>query len=149
MVFLNNIKVLVYIHCQYLLLRESEFHAIILGMIKTSKMLVGVLAINFLFVSCASSTIVRSTDPGAKIYIDGEFKGKGSVTHSDTKIVGSSTSVKLVKEGCEPEIYNFSRNEEFDAGACVGGVLVLFPFLWIQKYKAEHVYEYSCTKSHK
>ncbi len=28
---------------------------------------------------------------------------------------------------------------------CAGGVFVLVPFLWIQKYKAEHVYEYECN----
>jgi len=97
-------------------------------------------------IGCSSSTLVRSTDSEAKIYIDGEYKGKGSATHTDTKIVGSSTSVRIEKDGCEPMNYMFSRNEEFDAGACLGGVLVLVPFLWIQKYKAEHTYDYTCSK---
>ncbi len=96
--------------------------------------------------ACSSTTTIRATDPEAKVYIDGEYKGKGTVTHTDTKIVGSSTSVRLEKEGCEPMHYNFSRNEEFDAGACAGGVFVLVPFLWIQKYRPEHNFEYSCTK---
>ena len=43
-------------------------------------------------------------------------------------------------------MYTFAKNEEFDAGACAGGVFVLVPFLWIQKYKADHIYEYSCVK---
>jgi len=90
--------------------------------------------------------MIRSTDPEAKIYVDGEFKGKGNVTHTDTKIIGSTTSVRLEKEGCEPAFFTFSRNEEFDAGACAGGVFVLVPFLWVQKYKAERTYEYVCTK---
>jgi len=55
------------------------------------------------------------------------------------------THVKFKKDGCEEQTYAFSRNEEFDAGACIGGVFLLFPFLWIQKYKPEHNYEYSCT----
>lgn len=96
--------------------------------------------------NCSSTTMVRSTDSDAKIYIDGEYKGKGSVTHTDTKMIGSVTMVKMEKEGCEPMNYTFSRNEEFDAGACAGGVFVLVPFLWIQKYKPEHVYEYNCSK---
>jgi hypothetical protein len=62
---------------------------------------------------------------------------------SDTKIVGSSTRVKLVLDGYEPLDANIQRNEVFDAGACLGGVLVLFPFLWIQGYKPEHSYELS------
>ncbi len=97
-------------------------------------------------IGCSSSTLIRSTDPEAKIYVDSEYKGRGQYTHTDTKIVGSVTSVRLEKDGCEPMYYNFSRNEEFDAGACAGGVFVLVPFLWIQKYKPERTYEYQCTK---
>ena len=94
--------------------------------------------------SCSSTTLIRSTDPAVKIYIDGEYAGKGQVSHTDTKTVGSTTSVRFEKAGCEPRFYNLSRNEEFDAGACLGGVFVLVPFLWIQKYKPEHNYEYEC-----
>lgn len=96
-------------------------------------------------VACSSTTIIRSSDSAAKIYVDGEFRGTGVVTHTDSKIVGSSTSVRIEKQGCEPQYYNFSRNEEFDAGACAGGVFVLVPFLWIQKYKPERIYEYQCS----
>lgn len=95
--------------------------------------------------ACSSTTMIRSTDPQAKIYVDGEIKGTGVATHTDTKIVGSTTSVRLEKAGCEPQYFTFSRSEEFDAGACAGGVFVLVPFLWIQKYKPERTYEYSCT----
>jgi hypothetical protein len=108
------------------------------------RLLCGLLA---LFMgACASTTTIRSSDSDAKIYIDGELKGKGVATHTDTKTIGSSTSVRIEKPGCEPMYYNFSRNEEFDAGACAGGVFVLVPFLWVQKYKPEHNYEYNCEK---
>jgi hypothetical protein len=112
---------------------------------KTLNLLLVTAAI-FSMVACSSTTLIRSTDSDAKIYVDGEFKGKGQYNHTDTKIIGSTTNVRLEKEGCEPVTYNFSRNEEFDAGACAGGVFLLFPFLWIQRYKPEHVYEYTCTK---
>lgn len=96
--------------------------------------------------ACASTTTIRSTDPEAKIYIDGEMKGRGTVSHTDTKIVGSTTNVRLEKDGCEPVNVSMSRSEEFDVGACIGGVLVLVPFLWVMKYKPEHTYEYQCVK---
>lgn len=96
--------------------------------------------------SCASSTTIRTQDSDVKIYVDGEYKGKGVATHTDSKTIGSTTSVRLEKAGCEPQFFTFSRNEEFDAGACAGGVFVLVPFLWIQKYKPEHVYEFDCKK---
>jgi hypothetical protein len=102
------------------------------------------LALTFL-VSCSSTTMIRTTDSQAKIYVDGELKGTGTASHTDTKTVGASTSVRIEKQGCEPAFYTFSRNEEFDVGACVGGALVLVPFLWIQKYKPERTFEYTCT----
>jgi hypothetical protein len=92
---------------------------------------------------CVSTTLIRSEPSGAKLYLDGEPVGKTPYSMSDTKIVGSSTRVKLVLDGYEPFDANIQRNEVFDAGACLGGVLVLFPFLWIQGYKPEHHYELS------
>lgn len=97
-------------------------------------------------IGCSSTTLIRSTDSDAKIYVDGEYKGKGQYSHTDTKTIGAVTTVRLEKKGCEPMNYSFSRNEEFDAGACAGGVFFLVPFLWVQKYKAEHTYEYECKK---
>lgn len=102
------------------------------------------IALTFL-ASCSSTTMIRSSDSQAKIYVDGELKGTGAASHTDTKMMGSSTSVRIEKQGCEPAHYSFSRNEEFDVGACVGGAFVLVPFLWIQKYKPERTFEYSCT----
>lgn len=98
----------------------------------------------FSMLACSSTTLIRSTDPASKIYVDGEYRGKGSVSHTDSKMIGSNTSVRIEKTGCEPRSFNFARNEEFDAGACAGGVFFLVPFLWIQKYKAEHTYEFEC-----
>lgn len=94
--------------------------------------------------ACSSTTMIRSTDPNAKIFVDGEYKGTGTVPYSDQKIIGASTYVKIERPGCQTDTYIFSRNEEFDAGACIGGVFFLIPFLWIQKYKPEHVYDYKC-----
>jgi hypothetical protein len=94
--------------------------------------------------ACSSTTVIRTTRPTARIYIDGEFKGTGTATHTDQKIIGSTTHVRVQDEGCEPETFTFSRSEEFDVGACIGGVLVLVPFLWIMKYKPERTYEYTC-----
>jgi hypothetical protein len=39
-----------------------------------------------------------------------------------------------------------TRNEQFSVGACIGGVLVLVPFLWIMEYKPEHSYELTPAK---
>lgn len=109
------------------------------------KTILGYLLTLTFLASCSSTTLIRTTDSQAKIYVDGELKGTGAATHTDSKMVGSTTSVRIEKPGCEPVFHSFSRNEEFDAGACAGGVFLLVPFLWIQKYKPERTFEYNCT----
>ncbi|QCR21290.1 PEGA domain-containing protein [Pontibacter sp. SGAir0037] len=99
------------------------------------------LASSILFSSCASSTVIQSNPSGAKVYLDGEPVGETPYTHRDTKIVGSGTSVKLEKEGYETFNTYFSRDEEVDVGAIVGGFFFLVPFLWTMKYKPTHTYE--------
>lgn len=93
---------------------------------------------------CSSQTLVRTTDKDAKIYIDGEYRGKGAIIHRDTKIIGSTTHVQIKKNGCEPVYHSFARDERFSFGACVGGALFMVPWLWIMKYKPERTYEYEC-----
>ena len=103
------------------------------------------LALAFI-ASCSSRTMITSSDPAAKIYIDGELRGTGSATHEDTKIVGSTTNVTLKKDGCRPQKFSYSRSEEFSPGACAGGIFVLVPFLWVMNYKASRTYEFTCEK---
>ncbi len=96
-------------------------------------------------VGCASSTLIRINDPSVKIYVDGEFKGAGEFLHTDAKIWGSDTNIRLEKDGCAPVTHKFSRNEEWDTLPCVGGIL-LVPLLWAKKYHAEHSYDFACKK---
>lgn len=91
--------------------------------------------------SCASTTIINSNPQGAKVYMNQSFVGTTPYTHTDTKIVGSTTSVKLTKEGYEDFNTVLSRNEQVDAGAIVGGVFALIPFLWVMGYNPVHTYE--------
>ncbi len=94
-----------------------------------------------LFASCSSSTLIETNPVGAKLYLDGEPVGTTPYTHSDTKIVGSSTNIRLEKAGYEPLNVAMSRNEQVDVGAIIGGLFVWVPFLWIMKYKPVHRYE--------
>jgi hypothetical protein len=90
---------------------------------------------------CGSSTIIQSQPSGAKVFLDGMAAGNTPYTMSDTKIVGSSTQIRLEYPGYQPLNTVISRNEEFDVLACIGGVFVLVPFLWIMKYKPVHQFE--------
>ena len=95
-------------------------------------------------ISCSSTTTVISSDKDTKIFIDGELKGRGTVTFTNTKITGSTTKVKISKKNCQDQNFEIIRNEEVDVGAVLAGVLIV-PLLWTMKYKAAHPYIHVCN----
>jgi len=101
--------------------------------------------------SCVSTTQIRAvnpetnnTDDNVKIYIDGQYKGSGLVSYSDTKIVGSTTSISLRKEGCRSEDQMMVRSERVNVGALVGGIFVWPILLWVMDYNPSRDYEFQC-----
>ena len=94
-----------------------------------------------LFNSCASTTLIQSEPGGANLYLDGMKVGTTPYTHSDTKIVGSTTTIQLKKEGYEDLNVMMSRSEKLAVGPLIGGLFVLIPFLWIMKYEENRLYE--------
>jgi hypothetical protein len=106
-----------------------------------------VLAAVVLFSSCASSTMISSNPSGAKVYINGEPVGNTPYLYNDTKILGSVINVDLIKDGYEPLYTSFTRSEQVNVGAIVGGLFFLVPFLWTMEYKPTHKYELVPLKS--
>lgn len=107
----------------------------------TLKSLALILVATILFSSCASTTVFQTTPSGAKIYINDELAGNTPYTYSDTKIVGTTSVVKIKAEGYEDFTYVLKRNEEANVGAIIGGIFVLVPFLWVMDYKPMHNFE--------
>ncbi len=104
------------------------------------------ICLSLLFISaCSSSTLITSSDPDARIYVNGEYIGVGEATYTDKKVAFSKQKVTIQKPGCEPVHHSFVRNEKPDGGAIVGGILVGVPFLWVTEYKNRHTYEYDCV----
>jgi ABC-type metal ion transport system substrate-binding protein len=106
----------------------------------TTKAIAFLLAGFIFFTSCTSYTTIQSV-PDAKLWIDDVPVGTTPYEHSDTKIVGSRTRVKLEKEGYETLNTSFSRDEQLDTGALIAGIFLTVPFLWIMKYNPVRVYE--------
>ena len=67
-------------------------------------------------------TLIQTEPSGAKVYMNEEYKGVTPLSHSDTKIVGSITSVRFEKEGYETLYTTLTRNESADVGAIIGGI---------------------------
>jgi hypothetical protein len=106
-----------------------------------SKLSVIFLTLSIFLASCASTTMIISDPPGAKVYLNGEPVGATPYEMKDTKIVGSCTSVVLKKNGYSDVYAEICRDEQIDAGAIVGGIFFTIPFLWLMKYKPYHRYE--------
>lgn len=102
----------------------------------------GAAALALAFASaCVSSTLLNTVPSGAKVYLDGAMVGYTPYVMSDTKIVGAVTHVRFQMEGYDPLDVAITRSEQFDVGACIGGVFVLVPFIWIMGYSPQHTYE--------
>src|SRR5512133_1071067 len=111
---------------------------------KTFKLLSAVVLASFVS-GCASSTVIRSNPTGAAVYLNGEKVGTTPYTMTDTKIIGTSTTVRLVKAGCEDFNTVIARTEDLDpAPVILGFCLGIWPWLWAMKYKPEHNYELEC-----
>ncbi|MBK8884807.1 MAG: PEGA domain-containing protein [Bacteroidales bacterium] len=99
------------------------------------------LILTILLSSCASTTVLQSSPSGAKLYMNGEPVGTTPYTHTDTKIVGTTTILKITSDGYEDFNGVLVRNEEANVGAIIGGIFLLFPFLWVMDYKPMHNFE--------
>lgn len=100
-----------------------------------------ILSATIFLTGCGSTTMIQSRPDNAKLYLNGEYMGTTPYAHRDTKIVSSTTIVTLEKEGYQTFNTSFSRDEELDVGALIGGIFLLVPFLWIMKYKPFRTYE--------
>lgn len=90
---------------------------------------------------CASTTVIHSDPEGATLYIDGSKVGRTPYTYSDTKTLGATTRIQLRKDGYEDFETVMTRNEQFQADACIGGVFFFIPYLWVMGYNPERNFE--------
>jgi hypothetical protein len=89
---------------------------------------------------CASSTTIKSRPEGAEAFIDNVRIGVTPIQYSDTAIAGSTKQLRLKKEGYR-SFDSVIRKSEFQVGPCIGGVFVLFPFIWILGYPEAYEFE--------
>ncbi len=100
-----------------------------------------VLSMSILLISCSSTTMLTTIPKNAKVYINDEYMGTTPFKYKDSKIMFSKNYVRIEKEGYETFNTSFSRDEDVEIGAIVGGVFFIVPFLWTLKYKPTHNYE--------
>lgn len=104
------------------------------------KKVVAVVMAFFFVIGCASSTVIKSIPPGAKLYLDGQVKGETPYTFTDRSIAGTWRNLTLKEEGYKDFIAHIKR-DELSVPALIGGIFLLVPFLWIFEYPAEYAFE--------
>jgi hypothetical protein len=75
------------------------------------------------------------------VYIDNLRVGQTPYIHTDSKILLSSTSLVLEKEGYETFYTSLTKDEELNVGALIGGIFIWPVWLWAMKYYPERTYE--------
>jgi hypothetical protein len=102
------------------------------------------IAFFFLF-GCASSTLIKSNPPGAKLYLEGQLKGETPYTYADRAAAGTMRTVTLKKEGYK-DFNGHIKREELSVAALILGILVLWPLLiWVLEYPPEYTFEMVLT----
>ena len=89
---------------------------------------------------CASSTMIRSIPDGAKVYVDGQYRGRAPVIQKDTAFSGSAKNVALKLDGYATKTGTI-RKEETDVIRLVAGIFLLLPLLWMMKYPDQYIFE--------
>jgi hypothetical protein len=107
---------------------------------KMSRILICLFLLTFLLMGCASQTLIKSRPEGAEVYIDNIRKGTTPLVYSDTAVLGTAKAIQLKKEGYRT-LDTVIRKDEFKVGPCIGGVLVLVPFLWVLGYPDQYEFE--------
>jgi hypothetical protein len=101
------------------------------------KLFILFMVVNLTAVACASKTAIRSRPEGAEVYIDNVRQGVTPVYYSDTAALGSTKQLVLKKSGYR-DFHTVIRKSEFKVGPCIGGFLVLVPFIWVLGYPDTH-----------
>ena len=110
------------------------------------------LILSISLVSCASTTMIRvvnsnnEIDNKVKVYVNGEYKGMGNALHSDIKIIGASSQVRLKKKNCRTQTHTISKTGSVNIGAIIVGLFILFPYLWAVGYEPQHIFEFECNR---
>ena len=83
---------------------------------------------------CASTILLESEPPGARVVVDGAYLGRAPVRYTDTAPVGTVHRVDLYLQGYDDLHGSFARNGPIDPGAVCGGLVCLVPLAWVQDY---------------
>jgi hypothetical protein len=93
----------------------------------------------FLF-GCASTTLIKSNPPGAKLSLDGKVVGETPHFYTDKAVAGTMKTVTLKKEGYK-DFNGYIKREKLSVPILIGGILLIVPLVWVLEYPTQYDFE--------
>jgi len=103
------------------------------------KKLIALVMVLFFLFGCASTTLLKSNPPGAKLQVDGQVVGETPQFYTDKAVAGTSKTVTLKKEGYK-DFDGYIKRDEFSVPNLIGGIFLLVPFVWILEYPSQYTF---------
>jgi hypothetical protein len=94
----------------------------------------------FLLFGCASSTVIKSNPPGAKLYLEGRLLGETPYTYSDMAVSTTKREVTLKKEGYK-DINSWIKREQLSLGVLIAGIFLMVPLIWVLEYPQQYSFD--------
>jgi hypothetical protein len=91
-------------------------------------------------IGCASTTLIKSNPPGAKLHVDGQVVGETPHFYTDKAVAGTVKKVTLKKEGYKDFNGSIER-EKLSIPALIGGIFLLVPFVWLLEYPSRYSFK--------
>jgi hypothetical protein len=104
------------------------------------KRLIALTTVFFLLFGCASTTLIKSNPPGARLQIDGQSVGETPYFYTDKAIAGAVKTVTLRKESYK-DANGLIRREKLSVPALIGGIFLAVPFVWVLDYPSQYYFE--------
>lgn len=104
------------------------------------KKLIALSMVLFFLLGCASTTLIKSNPPGAKLQVDGQVVGETPHFYTDEAAAGTVKTVTLKKEGYK-DFNDLIRREKLSVPALIGGIFLIVPFVWILEYPSQYSFE--------
>ena len=94
----------------------------------------------FFLIGCASTTLIKSNPPGAKLQVDGKVVGETPHFYTDKAVAGTVRTVTLKKEGYK-DFNGYIEREKLSVPVLIGGIFLLVPFVWVLEYPSRYHFE--------
>ena len=104
------------------------------------KKLIAVAMVFFFLFGCASTTLIKSNPPGAKLQVDGQSVGETPYFYTDKAVAGTTKGMILKKEGYK-EVNSAIKREKLSVPILIGGIFLIVPLAWVLEYPSQYNFE--------